>query len=106
MDFYFQFPFEKKDTTVFRLSPGCSPDVLPEQKELKSPHSYYASRTWYNESEKSIYTTTTLILKKHKIPATDFAEVRNFFEEVIADDSQRIVIKKSATNSPEVKKAF
>jgi len=105
LDYYFQYPFEKKDTTVIKLTAGFQPDVLPKEKEAKTAYGYYGSRSWYNKEENSIYTATTLVLKKHKILAADYRAVKTFFDEVIQDDSQRIVVTKTEGAATE-KKGF
>lgn len=95
LDFYFNFPFEKKDTTVIKLPQGFQSETLPKETTLTTNYSFYQSKSWYNEKENAIYTATTLILKKHKIPAADYASLKNFFDDVVKDDSQRIVVKKT-----------
>ena len=105
MDFYFRFPFENMDTTVFVLQPSMKPDAMPQVKQINSTHAYYQSKSWYEAKEHAIYTTSVLVLKRHKIPAKDYAAVRSFFEEVMQDDSQRIVIKRSEA-PPVEKKTF
>lgn len=103
-DYYFHFPFVKKDTTVLKLPAGFLPDVLPAEKELNTPYGYYHAKTWYNEAEKAFYTATNLTLKKHKVAAPDFKSVKTFFDEVAQDDTQKIVVKRTETAVE--KKAF
>jgi Domain of Unknown Function with PDB structure (DUF3857)/Transglutaminase-like superfamily len=93
-DFYFHFPFEKYDTTIFRLPPSLKVDVMPAEKELKCDYGIYRSKCWYNESENAIYTTAFLRLKQHKIPAADYAQVKKFFDQLMQDDAQKIMLKK------------
>jgi hypothetical protein len=95
MDYFFQFPFEKTDTTVIRLPKGFALEVLPSEKNIKSNYSSYTSKCWYNKEQNSVYTVTKLILLKHRIPASDYASVKSFFDEVLQDDAQRIVINKT-----------
>jgi hypothetical protein len=102
LDFYFRFPFEKNDTTIFKLLPGIKPDALPKENELKCNYASYRSKYWYNEAENSIYSATTFILKQHKVLAADYALVKKFFDDITQDDSQRIVVQKAAAE----KKAF
>jgi hypothetical protein len=102
LDFYFHNPFEKNDTTIYKVSPTIKPDVLPAEKELKCKYASYKSKCWYSEKENSIYSVTSLILKTHKIPAADYAQVKTFFDNVMQDDAQKIVIVKKETE----KKAF
>ena len=102
LDFYFRYPFEKYDTTAFRLTPDLIPDVLPRGKELDNKYVYYKSSYWYNEGERTLYSASSLILKKHVIPAADYGSVKKFFEDVAQDDSEKIVVRKNETK----KKAF
>jgi hypothetical protein len=93
-DFYFDFPLFKTDTTVFKLPAGASVDVLPKPKDLSSAYATYTTKYWYNETEKAVYATASLILKSHKIPAAGYAEIKKFFDEILMDDTQKIVVKK------------
>ena len=102
LDFYFRYPFEKYDTTILKLPAGMSPDVLPKEKELKCEYASYKSKYWSNEPGNAIYCATSFILKQHKIPATDYVTVKKFFDDLMQEDLQRIVVKKAETE----KKAF
>ncbi len=104
LDFYFPNPFVKKDTTVILLPEGFAMDALPKEKELKCDYATYKSATWFNEKENALYTSTTLVLKNHKVLAKDYKQVKTFFDDVLQDDSQRIVVK-GTVGEPE-KKAF
>jgi Domain of Unknown Function with PDB structure (DUF3857) len=94
LDYYFQGPFEKTDTTVFKLPEGYTSDALPSAKNLKCDYAVYSTRYWYNETEKAVYSTAKLVLLQHKIPAANYAVAKSFFDDVLKDDTQRIVIKK------------
>ena len=103
LDFYFRFPFEKTDTTVLKLPPGAKADVLPKGNEINCKYASFRSKYWYDETSNSVYSVCTFVLKQHKIPAADYASVKKFFDDLMQDDSQKIVIRKAV--SPE-KKAF
>ena len=105
LDFYFPNPFVKNDTTIYKLSASMKPDVLPTEKELKCGYASYKSKYWYDEKDNSIYSVSTLILKHYKIPASDYAGVKTFFDNVMQDDSQKIVVRKTEATTTE-KKAF
>lgn len=94
LDFYFYSPFLQTDTTVYTLPAGFTMEALPKNKELSCPYATYATKFWFNEEQKAIYSTTQLVLKQQKIPAAGYAEVKKFFDEILLDDAQRIVIKK------------
>lgn len=94
LDFYFNFPLEKYDTTVYVLPEGYKVDVLPPAKESKTEYSSYTAKSWYDEDKRSVYSYVQVILKQHVIPAARYAEVKKFFDDVLINDGQKIVIKK------------
>jgi hypothetical protein len=94
MDYYFENPFDRTDTTIFQLPAGFTMDALPAGKETGCAYATYTTKYWVNEEQKAIYSTARLVLKQHKIPAASYAEVKKFFDEILLDDAQRIVIKK------------
>jgi hypothetical protein len=102
LDFYFPYPFEKTDTTIFKLPASIKPDALPKDNESSCAYALYRTKYWYNEANNAIYSTYTLILRQHKIPAADYAAVKKFFDGILQDGTQKIVIKRG---EPE-KKAF
>ena len=94
LDFYFSFPFEKSDTTVYILPVGYKVDALSPAKEFKNEYASYVSKNWYDEKERSVYSSVQVVLKRHVIPPTKYAEVKKFFDDVLINDGQKIVIKK------------
>lgn len=94
LDFYFNFPFEKTDTTVYILPKGYKPDVLPAVKNLSTDLSSYESKSWYVESEGAVYSTVKITLLQHVVPASKFAEIKKFFDDVMIADGQKIVVLK------------
>jgi hypothetical protein len=94
-DYCFSFPFDHADTTIFKLPAGFSVDALPQVKTLSCKEATYTSKCWYNEEQRAIYSTARLTLKQHTIPATDYTDVKKFFDAVQMDDAQRIVIRKN-----------
>jgi transglutaminase-like putative cysteine protease len=94
LDYYFYNPFEQNDTTVIQLPAGYTMDALPTNKELSCAYATYSTKYWFNEEQKAIYSSAKLVLKQQKIPAASYAEVKKFFDEILLDDSQRIVVKK------------
>ena len=94
LDFYFTFPFEKHDTTVYVLPIGYKVDALPPEKEFKTEYSSYTSKSWYDETVRSVYSSVSIILRQHVITAAKYVEVKKFFDDVLINDGQKIVIKK------------
>lgn len=94
LDFYFNFPFEKIDTTVYILPEGYKVDALPPAKEVKTEFTSYTTKSWFDETQRSVYTTVQIVLKQHVIPAAKYAEVKKFFDDILVSDGQKIVVKK------------
>lgn len=93
-DFYFKCPFEKTDTTLYKLPPGYIADGLPEAKKISCDYGEYSTKYWYNKEENTVYSSAKLLLRNNKIPASKYAEVKSFFDNVENDEAQNIVVKK------------
>lgn len=93
-DFYFNCPFEKTDTTLFHLPAGYKVDALPEPKDITCDGAAYTARYWYDENKGQIYSTAKIDLRLYKIPVKDYAKVKDFFDAIMQDNLQRIVLKK------------
>jgi len=94
LDYFFRNPLIQTDTTVFKLPEGYTIEALPKEKELSCPHATYSTQYWFNESERAVYSTAKLVLQRHRIPAADYAAVKKFFDDIMLDEAQRIVVKK------------
>ena len=95
LDFYFHNPFIKIDTTIYKLPEGYIVDALPASKNFTCEYGKYKSSFWFDADKNSIYSTARLQLTQLKIPALKYASVKAFFDEVMQQDAQRIVIKKN-----------
>jgi Domain of Unknown Function with PDB structure (DUF3857) len=93
-DFYFQHPFIKTDTTIYKLPEGFGLETLPKTKEIKFEYGSFKSNYVYDESKKTITTTARLELMEYKIPAAKFLDTKKFFNEVMAEYTEKIVVKK------------
>lgn len=95
LDYYFSDPFVHLDTTQIKLPDGFMVDALPKPREFSNAYATYRSNYWFDEANKTIYSVVELKLLQHRIPAVDFKLVKQFFEEVLKEEKQRIVVKKS-----------
>jgi hypothetical protein len=99
-DYYFEVPFKKSDTTIYKLPEGFIVEQLPAAKNFTTEIAGYTSSYTFNENEKAIYSITNLELKKHRISPTQYQATKEFFDKVLKEESQRIVIKKDP-NQPQ-----
>jgi len=94
LDFYFFNPFIKTDTTAYKLPEGYVVDALPSAKNFACEYGSYKNNYWFDAKNNIVYSTARLELTQLKIPASKYALVKTFFDEVLQEDAQRIVIKK------------
>lgn len=94
LDFYFHNPFIKTDTTVYKLPEGYIIDALPRDKSLTCEFGSYNTSYKYDASANSVTSIARLELTQLRIPAAKYAAAKAFFDEVLKEDAQRIVIKK------------
>lgn len=93
-DYLFDCPFEKRDTTIYKLPRNFKVDALPATKEFKNEFASFASKSWFDESQHAVYTTVEIILKQHLVPGAKYAEVKKFFDDILSNEGQKIVVKK------------
>ncbi|HMK05802.1 MAG TPA: DUF3857 domain-containing protein [Ferruginibacter sp.] len=94
-DFYFEHPMIQTDTTTYILPNGFVPETLPKAKNLKFEYGSFNTSYRYDEKKKAIITTAKLVLDEHKIPVAKFLETKKFFNEVLEEYTQKIIIKRS-----------
>lgn len=93
LDFYFHEPFESRDSSTYFLPASFHAEVLPTPKKISCEFASYSSKYWFDEKKQAVCSSFELILNKHRIPAEKYTILRAFFDEVVADASQRIIVK-------------
>ncbi|MEO7767975.1 MAG: hypothetical protein ABIS01_11135, partial [Ferruginibacter sp.] len=92
-DFYFENPFIKTDTTIYQLPGGFGIETLPKPKNVHFEFGSFNTTYEFDESKKSILSVARLELKEYKIPAAKFLATKKFFNEVLDEYTEKIVIK-------------
>jgi hypothetical protein len=93
-DYYFRYSFIKTDTTRYHLPAEYSVDVLPKPTTIECAYASYQTNYIFDADKKQLTSVARLELKQHKIPAAKYAEVKEFFDKVLADGTQKLIIKK------------
>ena len=93
-DYYFDYPLVKTDTTTYKLPDGFGLETLPKPKELKFEYGTFTSAYRYDEQQKTIVSTARLVLTEYRIPVAMFAAAKKFFNDVLAEYTEKIVIKR------------
>jgi hypothetical protein len=92
-DFYFRHPFIKTDTTIYNLPAGFGIETLPKPKDIRFEYGSFKTTYTFDDSKKQIITTARLELDEYKIPAAKFLAAKQFFNDVLAEYTEKIVIK-------------
>lgn len=93
-DFYFEHPFIKTDTTTYKLPEGFTIETLPKAKNIVFEYGSFNSSYKFIEDSRSIISISRLQLNQYKIPVAKFVITKNFFNEVLGEYTEKIVIKK------------
>lgn len=92
IDYLFDYPYHKTDTTVIYLTKEFIAEELPPQQEMKTSFADYKKQVVSAPGKITI--VTSLSLKQHIIPAEQYKTVQAFFAKVKESEEQNIVIKK------------
>jgi hypothetical protein len=84
-DYYFQHPFIKTDTTIYRIDEGYDIETLPSAKKYSFEYGSFSSNYFYNEKRHELMSIARLELTEYKIPASKFASTHEFFNQVLAE---------------------
>jgi hypothetical protein len=94
-DYYFDAPFIRTDTTTYLLPEGYIAESLPPASLLKCEYASYAANYSYMKEKNQLVSISRLELLQNRIPASKYAEVKKFFDGVLSEDTQKMVIKKN-----------
>lgn len=95
LDYFFEFPFIRTDTTEFQIPEFYKAEAVPEAKYFSCEYGSFQSHCWYNEKAHKIYTVATLTLTDYRIPSDKYPGVKAFFDKIELEKNQRIVIRKN-----------
>jgi hypothetical protein len=93
-DYYFNCPFEKSDTSVIRLPKGYVVDDIPAPVDDSCKYGHFSYKSWYDAKSNEVITSAKLDLKTYRIPPSDYADVKKFFDAVLQSNEERLVIRK------------
>lgn len=94
-DFYFRCPLYFTDTTVYHLPEGFSAEVLPKPTSSKCEYAEYDMSCRYDAEKREIVAIARLQLHHNRIPSAKYAGVKSFFDKLLSDENQKLVVKKS-----------
>ena len=83
----------QNDTIIIRIPEGYGIENLPKSLEIESPYGYFKSDI--TEKDGQLIYTQTLEIKKGRYPATEFEEMKKFYNRIETLQSGKIGLKKS-----------
>lgn len=93
-DFYFTYPYQVMDTTLYKFPAGVSLESLPENKLIDFPFAHYSSTYTWDEDTRTLSSVALLQIKKRVIKAGNYTKLVDFKEQVMADVNEKFVMKK------------
>lgn len=93
-DYYFLFPYQVFDTTVYKFPAGYSLENIPKNKSVTKPFAQYTSTYTWDANTRILTSITLLQLKERVIKAADYNSLYDFNKQVMADVNEKIVMKR------------
>lgn len=93
-DYFFAFPYQIEDTTVFLLDEGLSLESLPESKAEHYGFGNYTSQYSYDAAARKLTIISQLDLKQQTVKAADFSDLTTFTEKVDSDIQEKVIFIK------------
>lgn len=93
-EFYLSYPQVKKDTTVYQLPEGFVLETLPKGKSVSCDYGKFTTSYAWDADRRTITSIAELRVDAYRIPSAGFVAARNFFNEVLGEHNEKIVVKK------------
>lgn len=94
IEYLFQYPYIKTDTTAFHLPSDFKVDNLPEAKEISGETVYYKRTVQYDEKSNIIQMVTDLFLKKHIILPEQYSKTYTVLANIEKEETIKLILKK------------
>lgn len=93
-DYYFTYPYQVMDTTVYKFPPGYTLENAPGNKEVQLPFAAYSCSYSWNAAAHTLTSVALLQIKDRVVKAADYPKLLDFKKQVMADVNEKIVMKK------------
>jgi hypothetical protein len=94
IEYVFEYPFEKTDTTVFILPPTFTIDELPAAKDIHNDFASYKKQVSFDPANGKITVISSLGLKKNIILPSEYKSLLAFHNAVREDEDVKMVLKR------------
>lgn len=93
-DYFFSFPHQNADTTVYHLPAGYDVDYKPADKNIACSYGTYNSKWTWDAASQLLTVVARLEISQPMVKAVDYQQLSAFGKAVLADTNEKIVIKK------------
>ncbi|MDE1190995.1 MAG: transglutaminase domain-containing protein [Arachidicoccus sp.] len=93
-DYYFDYPYQKTDTTILHYPAGYKVEDMPTNKVLETPYTSYASIYISDIAAHIITVITKFSVNKKVASASDYNKLSKFAAKVLDDLDEKIVLIK------------
>lgn len=93
-DYYFDYPYQVLDTTLYKFPAGYALENMPKNKTVQFPFAHYSSNYNWDAATRTLTVIAALQIKERVIKAADYTQLLDFKKQVMADISEKIVMKK------------
>lgn len=94
-DYYFDYPYDKTDTTELHYPAGFQAESLPENKHFETPYTSYASSYILDSANRTIRIITKFSVLKTIVKVADYRKLSGFAADVQDDLDEKIILKKT-----------
>jgi hypothetical protein len=93
-DYYFIYPYQNADTTVYNFPAEFTVENLPKDKSVVQPFAAYSCTYKWDAVKHTVTTIALLQIKERIVKANDYNKLLDFKKQVMADVNEKIVMKK------------
>jgi hypothetical protein len=92
-EFVLPDPFLQIDTTAYLLPEGFGPESLPDPVSIKASFGQFDVRYWFDAAQRTLFTTAMLRIDQAKVPVDQYAQLRQFMQQVQNEDRKKLIVK-------------
>ena len=93
-DYYFDYPYQVMDTTVYKFPAGFTLETMPKNKQVQFAFARYSCNYNWDAAAHTLTITAVLQVKERVIKAADYTMLVDFRKQIMADVNEKIVMKK------------
>ncbi len=93
-DYYFTYPYQSIDTTVYHFAQGFNVENLPKDKSVNFSFATYNCVYKWDMATRTVSVYAALQIKERIIAAADYSKLLSFKKQVTDDMNEKLVMKK------------